>query len=88
MTALTGANVPGSYNVTVAVYSGHNLCYKITLENKSNESISLTMFVPRCVKIISQKGDELVLLVVPENGSAIEVSHFGNTVANLDICMF
>ena len=27
-----------------------------------------------CVNITSQKGDELVLLVVPENGSAIEVS--------------
>ena len=51
---------------------------KVVLANNSNWSISLTLLIHYKIEKYVRwhgtlKGDELVLLVVPENGSAIEV---------------
>ena len=70
LTALTGDDVPGNYNVTVAVYSGQWSCLKKIAKVLSLTQKKLIASVPEVFFI---QGDELILLVVPENGSTVEV---------------
>ena len=70
LTALTGDDVPGNYNVTVAVYSGQWSCLKKMAKVSSLTQKTLIASVPEVFFI---EGDELILLVVPENGSTVEV---------------
>ena len=77
VTALTGDDVPGNYNVTVAVYSGQWSCWKkMAIVSSLTQKNSLLLLL----KFFLIQGDELILLVVPENGSTVEVFLFHSWV--------